>query len=547
MTHSFPKTFIYLALFIAGAIQPLTFAPFDFWFLGPISIALILLITQGLAPKSSLQISTKKGFLYGWLFGLGLFGVGASWVYVSIHNFGHASAFLAGSLTFIFICGIALFSGLIFSAFFKFRTNSILQNALLFLVIWVLGDEFRTEFLTGFPWLFLGYGHLHSPLAGWIPILGVYGVTLITVATGISLTLLLSVRFSPRTSLPLTPLSAPAPLSVPLSSPANVSSKVNIVVIVISAFWLAGPILNQISWSHQKGKTRSVALVQSNIPQELKWKRSQRFKTMQLLEQLSQEHWQDDLIIWPETAVPMLYDLAEPFLRKMSEQAAANDSTIISGIPSREINPATGAQTIHNSIVSIGKGSGIYHKQKLVPFGEYVPLQDYLRGLIAFFDLPMSDFRKGSANQALLKSFDFQIAPFICYEVVYPDFVASRAKNADILLTISNDSWFGASLGPLQHLEMAQMRAAENGRYMIRATNNGISAVIDERGQIISQSQQFVQTTLESKVKIMEGRTPFSYFGSLPLFILCGIYLLGTLLNARLKARKTGQDATPAV
>ena len=187
---------------------------------------------------------------------------------------------------------------------------------------------------------------------------------------------------------------------------------------------------------------------------------------------------------------------------------------------------------MHNSITSIGSGEGLYHKQKLVPFGEYVPLQDILRGLIAFFDLPMSDFRKGAEDQALLKSQGYHVAPFICYEVVYPDFVAKQAKSADYLITISNDSWFGNSLGPLQHLEMAQMRAAENSRYMIRATNNGISAIINEKGRILAKTEQFVETVLESNFQVRSGRTPFSYTGSYPLFLLCFIYILWRLFKS---------------
>jgi apolipoprotein N-acyltransferase len=241
---------------------------------------------------------------------------------------------------------------------------------------------------------------------------------------------------------------------------------------------------------------------------------------------MSEDAWQSDLIIWPETAVPMVYDKARPFLTAMSKLAEDNNTNIISGIPYRRVDKENSRYVFHNSIVSLGEGQNIYHKQKLVPFGEYVPLEDFLRGLIDFFNLPMSNFRTGSNDQELLKSFDYQAAPFICYEVVYPDFVAAQSSNADYLITISNDSWFGTSIGPLQHLEMAQMRAAENARYMVRGTNNGVSAIINERGQIKDQSEQFVQTTLLSEIQLLEGRTPFSYTGSKPILILCALLIL---------------------
>jgi apolipoprotein N-acyltransferase len=460
---------------------------------------MIVWLTQALEPDVDLKPS--RGFFYGWLFGVGLFGAGASWIYVSIHNFGNASPALAGSLTLIWVIGLAIVPGLAFWLHFRLRTQSYAKNALLFIAIWTLTDEFRTEFLTGFPWLFLGYSHLESPLAGWIPVLGVYGVGAIVVATGITLTLWLT------------------------NATTRVKSSFFAMLCLI---WLTGPALNQINWSHAAipEQDLSVALVQLNIPQKLKWQPSQRRKTLKLLDQLSQQNWQSDLIVWPETAVPLLYDQAKPFLDRIGEHAEKNNSNIITGVPFRKINKDTGRNILHNSIASLGSGSGVYHKQKLVPFGEYIPLQDLLRGLIDFFNLPMSDFRKGAKNQPLLSSHQYKVAPFICYEVVYPDFVAERAKNADYLLTISNDAWFGESIAPIQHLQMAQVRAAENAKYMVRGTNNGISAVIDERGRIIDQSEQFVETVLESKFKIMQGRTPFSVTGSMPLFLLCGVWVL---------------------
>lgn len=501
-----PKPIIYVCLLFAGALQTLTLAPYSFWILGPISIALILVSTQALVPSDH----PPRGFFYGWLFGLGLFGTGASWVYVSINTYGNAPPILAGSLTIIFVAGLALFSALNFWLYFRLRSSNQVANGLLFTAIWVLGDAFRGVFLTGFPWLYLGYAHLESPVKGWIPIIGVHGLTFIAVLSGTALVLLYSsIR---KRSLSLKELALP---------------------ILTLTLWSLGPLLNTLNWSQaiasdneNEKKALSVALIQTNIPQELKWKRSQIPKTMRLLNDMSAEAWQSDLIVWPETAVPRLYDLARPFLKNMADQAKQHRSNIISGIPFRKIDEESGRYIFHNSIVSIGHGENIYHKQRLVPFGEYVPLEELLRGLIDFFNLPMSDFRTGSEDQSLLRSFDYEVAPFICYEVVYPDFVAKQSAKADFLITISNDSWFGSSIGPLQHLEMAQMRAAENARYMVRGTNNGISAVIDERGRIIDQTEQFVQTTLYSKIYLLEGRTPFSYTGSIPILLLCAVLIL---------------------
>lgn len=539
------KIFLVLALMACGAAQTLSLAPFNIWLLGPVSICIILLVTRALnAPSSSF-----KGFLYGWLFGLGLFGSGASWVYVSIHTYGYASPLLAGSLTLVFVLGLALFPGLSFFVYGKLKSASKVGNAFLFCACWVMGDLFRTFFLTGFPWLFLGYGHLNTPLSGWIPLIGVYGLSAITVLSGIALYFLASLAFK---ALPVVMNTNPQRgkqrlLAVyPLKKTLFKTGFIALVLLL----WLIGPLLNQIQWTQDADKTLRVALMQTNIPQEEKWKPEQGIKTLQLLEDMTTQAWGNwdskdsetsNLIIWPETAVPMLYDQAMPFLESMAEQASRHNSTIISGLPFRHINP-DGSQILHNSIASFGEGRGVYHKQKLVPFGEYVPLQELLRGLIAFFDLPMSDFRTGADNQPPLQAFTYKFASFICYEVVYPDFAAQLAKDTDFLLTISNDSWFGTSIGPLQHLEMAQLRAAETQRYMIRGTNNGITAVIDHRGRIMDQSEQFIQTTLHSQIKIFQGDTPFMRFGTWPvalISVLLIIYaLLGHLRHAR-HSRKT--------
>ncbi len=191
----------------------------------------------------------------------------------------------------------------------------------------------------------------------------------------------------------------------------------------------------------------------------------------------------------------------------------------------RQPNPQ-GELRYYNGLTVVGQGEGTYLKQKLVPFGEYVPLQDLLRGLIAFFDLPMSDFARGEADQPLLEAKGLRIAPYICYEVVYPEFAAALAARSDLLLTVSNDAWFGRSIGPLQHLQMARMRALEAGRWMIRATNNGVTVLIDPQGRVSERVPAFEQTVLYGEVTPMTGLTPYLRWRSWPLIVL-GALLLG--------------------
>ena len=229
-----------------------------------------------------------------------------------------------------------------------------------------------------------------------------------------------------------------------------------------------------------------------------------------------------NILVWPEAAIPNYYQRARDFLDPIAARAAAAETTLFVGAPSLSEQ----GEGYFNSVVAIGDGEGIYHKHNLVPFGEYVPLERQLRGLIAFFDLPMSAFSPGPASQPPLRAGAYRVAPFVCYEVVYPELVARSARDSDLLLTISNDSWFGTSIGPLQHLQMTQMRALENGRYMIRGTNNGVSAIINHRGQIVARTDQFVEATLSGEVEVMLGNTPFGTFGVTPVIAGSGITLL---------------------
>ena len=270
----------------------------------------------------------------------------------------------------------------------------------------------------------------------------------------------------------------------------------------------------------------SVALYQPNIPQEHKWDRAWYRPILEQFEAAFKDSEGRDIILWPESAIPSPYYRARDFLDPVAERARQSESTLITGIPTRSAD----GESYYNSILSLGQGRGQYDKQRLVPFGEYVPLEAWLRGLIRFFDLPMSDFSAGPAGQPPLRAGSFRVAPFICYEVVYPDLVAKAAREADLLVTISNDSWFGRSIGPLQHLQMARMRALENGRYMLRGTNNGVSAIIDHRGQLVAQTPQFVTTTLYGEAQVMLGRTPFSSLGSTVILAGCGLALVIMLL-----------------
>jgi apolipoprotein N-acyltransferase len=439
----------------------------------------------------------RQGIWRSWLFGLGMFGSGVSWVYVSIDVYGGAGPVLAGFLIILFCAGLSLLFQVSFGWFYVRLVRALPGGMLVgFPITWVLAEWLRSWLFTGFPWLYLGYAHIDTPIAGWAPVVGVYGLSFICALTGTCLFL----AWRSRQAIACTTYA-----------------------VIVITLWAGGAVLKPIEWVVRASEEPlEVVIFQPNVPQEHKWDRDWYQPILRQLRTASEPHYGADILIWPEAALPNFYQRARDFLDPIAQRAATAETTLFTGVPFL----VEDGEGYYNSVVALGQGAGVYHKQHLVPFGEYVPLENLLRGMIAFFDLPMSAFSAGPADQPPLRAGAYRVAPYVCYEVVYPEMVARSARNADLLLTVSNDAWFGKSIGPLQHLQMAQMRALENGRYMIRGTNNGVSAIIDHRGQIVARGEQYVETTLRGQVEVMLGNTPFGSFGVTPVIAGCGITLL---------------------
>ncbi|EED35606.1 apolipoprotein N-acyltransferase [Luminiphilus syltensis NOR5-1B] len=471
---------------LAGAVFTLGLEPWNLWPLIPVSAGLLCLLLH--------RQRTDSAGLIGWLYGFGFFGAGASWVYVSIHVHGHAAVPLAIALTLIFCVGLALLFALQAWLYRRFFQHHFLAPLLAFPGLWVLFEWSRSWLLTGFPWLYAGYGGIDSPLAHWAPISGVFGLSLVLVMLG--------------------------SMGVILARARGWRPLVSLWLLLAAIGFIGGAALGNVSWTKATGEPLQVSIVQPNIPQEKKWDPRFLPSMLERFENTTASLYADsDLVLWPEAAVPAINRRGQLFLDHSAEEAARANSALVAGIASR------GERGFHNSIVALGTGSGIYHKQKLVPFGEYVPLEHWLRGLIEFFDLPMSNFTSGDAQQKPLQVAALTIAPFICYEVVYPDFVAKSAIGSHLLITVSNDSWFGASIGPWQHLQMARFRALETQRPLLRGTNNGVSAIVDSRGQSRTQSGQFIEAVVSGTVQPRTGSTPFMRFGSLPVLMVSGIFV----------------------
>ena len=470
-----------LGALVAGGLFPFSLSPFNFWPLAlAVPVALFVIARQGGIWRTVLRF---------YLFNLGMFAVGVSWIFVSIHTYGGASILLAASLVAAFVIAYSLISIPLAWVYARFFRDRDLRQFLGFAGLWALQEGLRGWFLTGFPWLFLGYGVMGTPLANFAPYLGIFGVSLLTVLAMLSLLFALE-RRSLTWSLPL--------------------------LLILTLGFMAG----KVPLTEVTGRL-SVSLIQGNVNQHVKWRPENRLPILDLYRDASQDEWGRDLIVWPEAAITTFRDDAGRYLDRLDQMGRSRGTSIVLGIPDRDQEGR-----FQNTVIALGEGQGRYIKRRLVPFGEYVPLEQYLRGAITFFDLPMSRNRPGPAEQPPLILNGQVVSVSVCYEVVYPELVRRADQSPALLLTVSNDTWFGTSIGPWQHLQMAQMRALENGRSMVRATSNGITAVINHRGRVIADLPRFEAGILRQEVELRTGKTPFHRFGIWPSLLAATLLLV---------------------
>ncbi|MCO4786652.1 MAG: apolipoprotein N-acyltransferase [Marinomonas atlantica] len=479
------------ALFLLGALSTLSFAPFYIWPIYLFAMSYLAFAWQGAQ-------SNRQSFAFGLSFALGLFGTGISWVYVSIANFGQVGLPIAIGITLAFITTASLYWGLAGLAYFQTMKRLPKVWAIPVFVSMIMVFEWlRSTLFTGFPWLLPGYISEQNWLFELLPIGGIWLVSTVAVLSAATFANVIFLkqhyRFASFTLL----------------------------------LWVIAGYLSFMPPSYvTREDLHTVTLVQGNISQDEKWLAENAAPTLSYYQQATIENINSDIVVWPETAITYVLHQVKPYLKPFSEDLSEQSTTLITGVPVWDEQ----RNSYFNGVWATGNGFGLYEKQKLVPFGEYVPLAKWFGPIFDLFGMPMSQFRKGPTNQPTLQAGELSISPFICYEVVYPDLVRSMVRDSDILLTISNDGWFGDSIGPLQHLQIAQFRAKESGRYMIRATNTGVSAIINEQGQITSQLPQFVRATLTSEIYTVSGNTPYIMHGNLSLFglllLLFGLVLL---------------------
>jgi len=485
--NQFPTWLQFTIALLAGCLVPFSFAPFNVWPLGILALTIFALLIN--------NQSAKNVWWRSWWFGVGMYAVGVSWIYVSISGFGGAPAPLAAFLVVIFVFFMAAFFSLPFYAFGRWFSRHPLSLLIAFPACWLISEWLRTWLLTGFPWLFIGYADLTNWLSGWAPVVGVMGLSLLSAFT--------------------------AGFFAHIISRPTISRSLITSSIAVIGIWVAGFFLQDIEWTKVASSPTSIAIVQPNINQEDKWQTDFRDITLDVLRTKTEPLWGHKIIIWPEAAITRLYSDALPFLNEVNRKAADSESGLITGI----IFDDQDKDIYYNSVVTFGKAIGIHHKRRLVPFGEYVPIEA-LRNLIEFFNLPTSIISLGPEEQHGLKVDDLMIAPSICYEVAFPDLIAKNAVDSQLLISVSNLGWFGDSLGRHQFMQMAQMRALETRHYYAYSTNNGPSAIFDRNGRITAQTKAFEQTSLSSEILATDGATPFMHYGSLPVVILSLISLV---------------------
>jgi len=477
------------AAFAAGAALNLAFAPFAWWPVAVLAPAALFALIRGLPPRRSLQT--------GAAFGVGLFTFGTYWLYTCLHGFGLVPVWLTLVLQAALIALMACYSAALCYLANRFWLKAgATRDWLVLPVLWVLLEWLRGWLLSGFPWLSLGYALIDSPLKGWAPLFGVYGVTWAAATIGVAIGVVLT------PALPWARRCTALGLAVML--------------------FLLPALLARHEWTVPAGPRVAVAAVQGAVPQDQKWQAKNREPTKQRYLQLTSQAWGARLIIWPESAIPMAAPQLTDYLRQLKEQGRAHGAEFAIGLV--DFNLQT--EAFHNGILVLSEsGDGWYYKRHLVPFGEYFPVPAFIRSWLRLMSLPNDDFTPGAPRQPVLSAAGQKLALSICYEDAFGSEQLRALREATLLINVTNNAWYGDSTAPHQHLQIARMRALEAGRYLVRAANDGITAVIGPHGEIAARLPQFQEAVLRADVQPMTGLTPYARLGNYPAIMGAGALL----------------------
>lgn len=488
----------YVLMVVAGLFGTLGFAPFHIPGFTILSLALLF--------SSLLNSMPKQAFKLGFAFGMGYFGLGVSWVIVSIHDYGQINYFCAGLITLAFLIYLALFPAIVAWAFKWLQTGrGTLLSMLSFSTLWCVGEVVRAHLMTGFPWLLVGTSQIDTPLKSLAPVVGIYGLSLLCV---FSATLL---AFAVR------------------SNGMKRSGYLLAFVLLI-----IGPsVLKHIEWTEVSKNPVSIGAVQANLSMRDKWDEALFWSLLTFYEKSVDKLMGKQLIILPESAIPLPASYLTEYLNRLNDKALKANSALMLGIlqPSddNEIN-------YYNAIITLGHAQGLHIKHQLVPFGEYIPSP--FVAINRWLNLPEPNIAPGKINQPLVSILEHPIASLICYEVAYPALLRQQLPTAQWIVSISDNGWFGRSLASYQQLQMSQLLSLLTGRYQVVVNNDGLSSIINEKGEIVNGLPPFSAGLLEGEIFPAQGTTPWVLWSDYPVLFFCSLFLIFLLILRLTSHRK---------
>jgi apolipoprotein N-acyltransferase len=469
-----------LLSFAVGASLNLAFAPVGWWPLAILAPATLFALIRGLPPR--------RAAVAGAAFGMGLFAVGTYWLYTCIHTIGLAPIWLTLFLQAALVAIMASYCALLcFLANRFWLKGGVTRDWLVLPSLWVLLEWLRGWLFSGFPWLSIGYAFIDSPLAGWAPLFGVYGITWAAAFAAVAVQALL----------------APA---------ASALRRVTALA-ALGALFVAPSLASRVAWTHPVGAAFPIAAVQAAIPQDQKWLQNNRDATFARYARLTDQAWGARLIVWPEAALPVLATSIPDYLQALQATGRSHDADFAIGL----VNYDAATNQYFNGLRVLSDSGGWYYKRHLVPFGEYFPVPGFIRSWMRLMSLPFDDLTAGGPHQPLLRAAGQTLGLTICYEDAYGSSQLQVLRQATLLVNVTNNAWYGNSSAPHQHLQISRLRALEAGRYLIRAANDGITALIGPQGQIIARLPQFQEAVLQGEVQPMSGLTPYARWGNYPV------------------------------
>lgn len=465
----------------AGALLPFAFAPFNLWPLAIVCPTLLMCLWQAVTPR--------RGALLGFCFGVGLFTAGTWWLYISIHGFGAAPLWLSALLIMVLVGVMASYYALLGALSVKLLPAAGIWRWCGGLpAFWLLIEWWRGWFLSGFPWLSLGYSQTDTWLAGFAPVIGVYGLSALLLLQAGALTAFWQARGRAR----LLPL------------------------VLIPVAWVGGWGLGHIAWTRPVGAPVQIAILQGAIPQDEKWQISNREPTRALYRQLNDRALGARLILWPEAAIPELANDFPRYLAQIQASARSHDSDVVMGV----VRLGDNGVDYYTSILALTSGVAFYDKRHLLPFAEYFPVPPFVRSWLRLLSLPYSDFRAGAKDQPPLQAGGMRLAPSICYEDAFASAQLALAGHSELLVNVTNDAWFGRSPARYLHLQISRMLALEVGRFLLRAANDGVSAIIGPKGELVAVAPEYQSAVLRGTVVPRDGLSPYIRFGNWPVLLL---------------------------